>query len=158
MGDYNTELPSGTQHNFLIDNRGNVLKQLIDRHNLVAINTLDLCTGAEFSSVPYNSTRQTLIDHILIQSCDIQNVASCSIVNDSAINVSNHRPIMCKLEWKNMANPTTSESARMLHWRNVKQSSLDKLFDNVEFRYELVLMPVTWTLHQRMTLTYFIPS
>ncbi len=55
MGNYNTELPSRHQHRFELDTRGNILVDMMLRHNLVAVEALSMCTGAKFSNLPFNS-------------------------------------------------------------------------------------------------------
>ena len=118
MGDYNTELPTRYQRDGVLDNRGNILVDLMMRHNLVAIHSLDACDGAEFSNVPFNSERQTLIDHRLVQQPDIESVKSCSIIEDDSLNFSTHRPIMCTLRMPHYKQ--SNSPSRIINWRNIK--------------------------------------
>ena len=49
------------------------------KYDLKSLNTLPTCKGLKFSNIPYNSDRQTLIDHIMIEESYVQNVTDCQI-------------------------------------------------------------------------------
>ncbi len=103
-----------------------MLTDLMSRHDLVAINTLDMCDGAEFSNVPFNSDRETLIDHILIHANDMTSITSCSILDDHCLNVSSHRPLTCVLNCLELTASSSLESYRSINWKNVKQCYIDQ--------------------------------
>ena len=45
MGDYNTELASRNQPCFKLDSRGKMLVELMNNYNLLAVNSLELCSN-----------------------------------------------------------------------------------------------------------------
>ena len=64
---------------------------------MISVNTLEYCTGARSSFVPYDNKNETLIDHILLLTEQLNYVRTCDICVDNALNVSRHRPVLCQL-------------------------------------------------------------
>lgn len=93
-------------------------------NNLVSINLTDLRIGSAFTNVPYNSDRETTIDHVITQQDLFNNVLSCAVLDDDALNVSSHRPIIVNLQIQFYASPSSSKNitTRVVNWNNVKQS------------------------------------
>ena len=79
------------------DRRSRVLCGFLTRNNLTAINTLPTCRGAHSSFVSYDGKNETLIDHILLPSEMLDLLSDCEILDDCALNVSNHRPLECRI-------------------------------------------------------------
>jgi exonuclease III len=94
MGDFNCHLNSKSLAKENNDKCG-YFKDLIDNHYLTAVHTHDVCKGARSSFVSYNGVHESLIDHILIPVNVANTVTKCEILQDSALNVSTHRPIYC---------------------------------------------------------------
>ena len=137
MGDFNTELPTRNQSGGTLDGRGNILAGLMMRHDLMAIHTLDICKGAEFTNVPFNTKRQTLIDHMLIPKNEIQNLHSCNIIEDNALNFSTHRPITCSLSIFTHERVGLHMQSHIIKWKNVKQKYIDKYTQYLESNHKL---------------------
>ena len=76
LGDFNSELPGKNCNiaNFSLDMRGRILSNLLSEFDLIPVNCLPLCFGAEFTNVPYSYGRETLIDYICVEEINIQNV------------------------------------------------------------------------------------
>ncbi|XP_053376652.1 uncharacterized protein LOC128547637 [Mercenaria mercenaria] len=126
MGDYNAELPSRSQSpNIPIDMRSRLLLNLMSTIKMVPINTTELCSGAQFSNIPYNSDRETLIDHIFLQELDLVNVTYCHIFDDSSTNVSTHRPICCNINLQNELPKCADFPRNMMNWHTVKDSHIE---------------------------------
>ncbi len=62
--------------------RGRLLVNLLHNCNLVAVNTLDTCKGADATFVSYDGIYKLLIDHIVIARENIDTVISCEVVDD----------------------------------------------------------------------------
>jgi hypothetical protein len=97
MGDYITEIPTRQESSFHFDKRGNLLVDLMIRSQLIVIEGSELSSGAMYSNVPYNSDRETLIDHILVQADKLNYIESCYIIDDDSLTVLTHRPIICTM-------------------------------------------------------------
>ena len=142
MGDFNTELPSRSEvaDRFSFDTRGKLLTDSLLFFDIVPVNTLEFCQGAEYSNVPYNCARETLIDYIFIQRSEICDVSSCQILDDNALNVSTHRPIICSIRYNHGHEMNKSPPCSSINWRNVKQCSIDnykKFIENDKLLQEI---------------------
>jgi hypothetical protein len=128
LGDFNVELPSRSVeiHDFRLDSRGKILASSLVHFDLIPINTLSICGGSEFSHVPYNGTRETLLDYIFLQSVSIPNITSCQILDDSALNVSSHRPLLCSIRLNNTLPGINPKPTSHIVWHNVRQTSIDR--------------------------------
>ena len=96
IGDFNAHL-QGKRFIKNTDVRGRTLLDLMHRHNLIAINTLPNCTGADFSFCSYGDLYESLFDHILLPSERLDTVLSCEILEDDVLNVSRHLPVVCSV-------------------------------------------------------------
>ena len=96
MGDFNPHL-QGQTYIKPTDARGIHFQNIVSYHNLVAVNTFPLCTGATASFVSYGDIYESLIDHILIPDVKLDTVISCEITDDHVLNVSRHRPVVCAI-------------------------------------------------------------
>ena len=124
MGDFNAHLQSSSflKHD---DCRSNLLSQFLQRNNYVAIDSLPLCTGAQSTFVSYDGCSESLIDHILspIESLDL--IESCEILDDSALNVSNHRPLLCSLRIpSNFCVPHVVSKHMPVNWNRVESTDI----------------------------------
>ncbi|WAR25770.1 hypothetical protein MAR_011474, partial [Mya arenaria] len=127
LGDFNTELPSERCINTILGSRGAQLLDIANRHNLKSLNTMSFCQGSKFSNVPFNTNRETLIDHIFVSKMALDCFTYCEILEDHATNVSTHRPIICKL-----SIPKNSEVLRLaLELPIVSTSDIDNLYSGI---------------------------
>ena len=79
MGDFNAKVNQLVKGNLRID--------------LVAANTLPICSGAASSFVSYDGKCEYLIDFFLLPVEKADCVTHCEIIEDNCLNVSTHRPI-----------------------------------------------------------------
>ena len=77
------------------DRRSTLFSNFLVTHNLIPVNTLDMCTGADSTFVSYSGEHTSMIDHILVPSEDVDLISECRILDDDALNVSNHIPVFC---------------------------------------------------------------
>lgn len=97
LGDMNANLlPSALESN--ISGRSLHLMNFLQENNLISLNTLEFCTGAKSSFVSYDSSCESLIDHILFPIDKLCYVKECEICDDACLNVSRHRPIYCCMQ------------------------------------------------------------
>ena len=130
MGDFNAHLNS---LHFLRreDRRCTLLSNFLSFNNLVATNTLPCCQGASSTFVSFNGVYGSIIDHILIPVELLDILSSCTILDDNALNVSSHRPIVCNIQFP-LAERTDSRHCTEtlpLKWRNLKDSHVAKYKD-----------------------------
>ena len=121
MGDFNAHL-QGERFIKNTDVRGKYLLDMMKYHNLVSVNTLPICTGATASFVSYGDLYESLIDHILLPRERLDTVLSCEILDDDVLNVSRHRPVVCRVSVP-LANFTNNYCSFTSH---VKWSKLDE--------------------------------
>ena len=127
MGDFNGELPQWNSLNTTnLNTRSKLLCQLNDRLNLVPVNCLPFCEGPKFSNVPYNGTRETLIDYIFIPQDNMIMVDYCSVHDDHSINVSTHRPISCGVQHIFQNDEPCLQQSKGVIWKNVKMNQIEK--------------------------------
>jgi len=105
MGDYNAKANLISQNN-----RDTYLSTFLSDINFIAIDTLPLCTGARNSFVSYDGQHETLIDHICIPVEKLDCVTSCTILDGDCLNVSRHRPVICKVQLPIVGNTSSSDS------------------------------------------------
>jgi len=122
MGDLNANLNS--IHFQKVENeRSRLLTSLLLNHNLVSLQTLDMCIGARSTFVSYSGNCESLIDHILI-SRDYMD-SSCEIADDNALNVSNHRPVLCRLNVPQILKVDICNRDRRLKWEKATSDNLN---------------------------------
>ncbi len=103
MGDFNAHL-NGRVFIKPLDARGLQLLNFLTENNLVSVNTMDMCIGAESTFVSYDGRHESFIDHIVIGQERLDTVKYCTILDDSVLNVSRHRPIVCDINFPNTNN------------------------------------------------------
>ena len=109
------------------DMRSNLLQQFLTGNTFVAINTLPLCTGATSTFVSYSGEYTSMIDHILIQIEKTDLVSMCKVLDDDALNVSTHRPIVMRFELPHVEQIGSKASLRhRVKWRGVSRDMLDQ--------------------------------
>ncbi|XP_053381786.1 uncharacterized protein LOC128549265 [Mercenaria mercenaria] len=127
MGDYNAELESEHGIFSLIDSRSKLIMDFMSNYDMLAINTKAVCSGAKFTNVPYNCDRETLIDFIIMSEGFSKNMVNCKILEDNALNVSTHRPVICTVVMPSAYSPQTNNSPKtdIINWKNVTQNQLN---------------------------------
>ena len=126
MGDLNAHLNT---HQLIkkLDERSVRLKQCLLALNLISVNSLSTCIGAKSTFVSYNGVTESLIDHIIIPSEHSDIVVSCEILDDDALNVSNHRPLLCKLNLPILSHSINDyHTVPKLKWSKAKTNSLNE--------------------------------
>ena len=115
MGDINANV-SSSRFVKPLDDRGVCFTNLMRSENLVSINTLDICLGANTTYVSPNG--QSLIDHIIMPIEKVDIVTYCEFLDDGSLNVSNHRPVFCQIVLPPVFENTCSqsESPRRIKW------------------------------------------
>lgn len=118
MGDYNAHL-NGLILTKPLDNRGRDMMKFLNENNLVAINILDTCVGAASTFVSYDGSSESMIDHIILCAESYDTVVRCEILDDSAMNVSRHRPVVCDVLLPNGQETATSSECYISkpNWR-----------------------------------------
>ncbi|XP_021367214.1 uncharacterized protein LOC110459333 [Mizuhopecten yessoensis] len=96
MGDFNARLSGPRIPNYQ-NQRGQSLQRLIDRHQLCALSTADICVGPLHSYVHSEDGSSSLIDHIIINSSKVDLVWECAVLDRDFLDVPNHRPLLCEL-------------------------------------------------------------
>ena len=130
MGDINAHLNS-QHYSKPANNRTKYIETLLSTHNFVSINTLDLCEGAKSSFVTYDGRHESLIDHILVSADLLDTVTHSEIVEDSALNVSSHRPVLCSIHLPTCSKSRVTSEPR-LKWETASAASLTQYHDAIQ--------------------------
>ena len=95
--------------------------------NLVAFNSLHNWQGASYSYVSYDGSSQTLIDFICTPIEILDLIQYCEIVDDQCLNVSRHRPVICRLAIPGLdIHPTiTINPESSINWKRVQNEHVD---------------------------------
>ena len=100
----------------------------------MAINTLPSCQGASSTFVSYDGAYSTLIDHILVPVELLDIFSSCTVLDDNALNVSSHRPIVCNMRLP-LADQTDCRHSSVtfpIKWRKLDNSHIEKYKNTLE--------------------------
>lgn len=126
MGDFNTYLPEVSSRD-RPDNRSLHFQTFLQENNLFSVNTSDLCIGANSTFVTYDGRHESLIDYILIPIEKYRYVSYCEILDDNALNVSRHRPVICTLSLTVQVPETsqTEQESHPINWKKVDQGRIN---------------------------------
>ena len=132
MGDFNAH-KNGRVFLKGQDRRSSLLQQFLSGNNFLSVNTLPLCTSATSTFVSYSGEYTSMIDHILIQIEKIDLVSTCNVLDDDALNVSTHRPIVMHIELPYVEQIASSTAfRRRVKWRGVGHEVLDQYRDSLD--------------------------
>ncbi len=101
---------------------GIYLDNMMSNTNIAAVNTMDLCSGANATFVTYDGAHSSMIDHILIGKEQMDIIRSCDIIDDEdVLVVSRHRPIVCTLGLPYMSQDSdTNVNIPRTNWNKAK--------------------------------------
>ena len=122
MGDINGHIESFS-YKTSMNERGRCVKNILDNHGYISVNTTSMCTGARSTFVSYNGGYESLIDHIIISSNLLNEVEQCEILEDSSLNVSTHRPVFCVIRMPVVRCQGDKDEPR-LKWDRVSTQTL----------------------------------
>ena len=131
--DINTHL-SRSSHQERPSNRNLYFNNLLLDNNLISVNTLDWCRGADSTFVTYDGRHESLIDHIIVPVEKLHYVSYCEIKEDSALNVSRHRPVHFLIEIPACLSyiPDSQVESIKINWRKIGQDSTDAYVTELE--------------------------
>ncbi|XP_060075468.1 uncharacterized protein LOC132555135 [Ylistrum balloti] len=134
MGDFNARL-SGPRIPLYQNSRGRLLQRCIDRHQLCALTTTDICVGPLHSYVHSEDGSSSLIDHIIVNSLNVDLVRSCDVLDHDFLDVSNHRPLLAELRIPHSTQNETCETISWISYRWVPagdSKNVDVYRDNLD--------------------------
>ena len=116
------------------DRRNVLFSHFLATDNLVPENTSVYWCLVNFCS--YSGEHKSMIDHILVPSEKVDLLSECRVLDDDALNVSNHRPVYCLVMFPH-AEQTESilNVMRSVHWRCAKSREIEGFRDDVETWY-----------------------
>ena len=130
LGDFNAKYDLNSSIS-----RDQFLCRFLSDVNLVAINSLPNCQGASYSYVSYDGSICTPIEILdLIQYCEI--------VDDQCLNVSRHRPVICRLAIPGLdIHPTiTINPESSINWKRVQNEHVDNYINRLTTDPSLVAL------------------
>ena len=104
--------------------RSREFRFFLERDNLVAVDTLQMCEGGRSSFVSYNAEVESLIDHIVLPIEIVDTVLRCRILDDNCLNVSSHRPIVVSLRIPSVSAQCCNSSFRPVKWGKIQNEVL----------------------------------
>ena len=123
MGDINIDISA--KGNKYQNARCHTVLNLISEFNLIPVNLLDICSGFDHSNANYNGGTESMIDYIFLNADKSDLIESCCIPDDNALNVSSHRPILCKILIPNILPVDYSfKHTERVKWNRVKSNHI----------------------------------
>jgi hypothetical protein len=143
LGDLNAQLPGPRCVIDRYSPRSLELTRSLAWLQLSSLAVHDICKGPNYTFCPYNGGPQTLIDHIIIRDQCFDVILACAVLNECALNVSDHLPLIavfnispicltecdyhpCKLQWKKLTLGEIQNTYTLL-----LSSELNKLDQNI---------------------------
>lgn len=132
MGDFNAH-SNGQVFVKRHDRRSVLFHQLLSDNNLLSVNTLPICTGASSTFVSYSGEYTSMIDHMLVPAENVDQVSVCKVLDDAALNVSTHRPIVMHMNSPHVEQIDSNMSIkRSVKWRGIEQNDINQYRDCLE--------------------------
>ena len=136
LGDFNANLFGPRRPGFPVSTRDKALTQFATSCDLLPINLLNVCTGPIETFCAFSGQNKSTIDYILVPSNLEERLKSCKVLDDSALNLSDHYPILCYLNFQISHNqPIISHKARLawskLDTNCIKDSYTKSLSENL---------------------------
>ena len=132
MGDFNAHI-NGQLFIKCHDRRSHIFNQFLSENKLSIANTLDLCTGTPSTFVFYCGQYISMIDHILVQNEKVDLVSVCQTLDDDALNVSTHRPIVMHLNLPHAEQFLSDVPCRRrVKWCKVNQEEIIKYRERLD--------------------------
>lgn len=120
MGDFNTELNGN-------DARSRQFLNMLATHQSTAVTKTSLRTGADVSYVPFNGGEGSLIDHFAMPTDKMNQVVLCEVAIDTALNVSNHRPILLILKFDSNCDGIRNK-AGAYNWKKLSNDDIQSTY------------------------------
>ena len=120
VGDLNTHIDN-KQDSVNRSPRQNKLLEAIDNLGLVPVTTLDICKGPGYSFCGYVGGPKTLIDQILIKETKVDLLEKCEIVENATENLSDHLPLIVKLNIEELIIDTIPITKSNYQWQKLTQ-------------------------------------
>lgn len=105
-----------------IQTRDVLLRQLLSDCNLCALDTLPWCKGATNSFVSYDGCSTSMIDYICLPVEHVNSVQHAELVDDNCLNVSQHRSVVCTVQFPCILYepvPNSQSSIDRINWKKV---------------------------------------
>ena len=99
-GDFNAQLVSSGINLNIHKPRDIELQEVLNNLGMTSVITLNTCTGPNYTFCGYEGGPKTLIDHLVIQDTKLDLVLSTEIISESTDNLSDHLPIVMRLNVK----------------------------------------------------------
>ena len=120
MGDMNCHINCKNERGAL-DARDKNFLNFLRTSNLVSICTLENCTGPR--STYDCSTGRSTVDHIIIPNDDLDMITSCEVIDDDALCVSDHRPLLCVINIPCYEVPSGVAPTNRIKWSKLPTES-----------------------------------
>ena len=99
LGDTNGQIgpACGPRCHMPQSSNGEKFLKFLNDNNLMSVVAHLNCTGPEVTFTGYDDRFGTQIDHICIDKCDIDDIITCTVRDDSCLNTSDHLPVITEL-------------------------------------------------------------
>lgn len=123
-GDLNGELFGPRYQNARHDSRSKALYEMASMLHLNSLPTLSGCIGPSYTFCPYDGGPQSLIDHILIRVNSLDIVNHYEVLDDCALNVSDHLPVITEFNTNILCSKENDYTPVRLMWERLNKSSI----------------------------------
>jgi exonuclease III len=92
MGDFNARFDG------YLRSRDIYALNFASRHSLIPITINDICSGTNYTFIPYNDSNPSKIDHFLVDEQPLNAVKDCRVIHNARLNISRHLPLFVCLD------------------------------------------------------------
>lgn len=140
LGDINCQI-KGHRCTPQSSKRVSMVQRFLDDSDMMSINVNSSCNGPSYTFDPYDSgINRSTIDHILLSKNLLDLCKGSEVIDDHALNVSDHLPIICKIETKNINIESPRLEKAIPNWKKARtlgqltdyQQELDIMLDEIE--------------------------
>ncbi|KAI8517105.1 hypothetical protein Bbelb_056860 [Branchiostoma belcheri] len=121
MGDFNAHIGElgGPRGKGPPSKNGEELTEILEELELISLNLCHLCTGPTETFETKNSDHKSTIDHIMIPREAVSEVLACRVIEEDALNMSDHKPVVATLRNKPVDWKERGEHKGKLDWKSM---------------------------------------
>jgi hypothetical protein len=131
LGDLNGEMCGPRYTQVKSNARSQELGRVAAWLELTSLSTAANCRGPKYTYSPYDGGPQSLIDHILINNASHDLVKNCAVLDDCALNVSDHLPVIAELNVMPLINNVIDFKPSRFKWQKLSRFAINETYTSL---------------------------